>query len=206
MLSLPSVQWTPLHEDSWGSRGAASRIPNPCTRWRRLVSFTFRLSYPLGRSRFNHWLGGWVGLKAVWTLYRLEKSFVPAGNPTLIIAFPNRYNCRPVPKVNVYDRSVVIWHWQLSANTYMLQASLKATEYARFAKWSTVRACYHVTGYSTTEWMNDTDSHLDRVATPSGTAVRYQSKNYACLNALQFCMTPGCMYYTVLWTNLQRRL
>jgi hypothetical protein len=111
-----------------------------------------------GRSRGNHWLGGWGGLKAVRTLYRLEKSFVPAGNPTPIIAFPSHYNRRSVPKVNVYDRSVVIWCWQLSPNSYMFQAPQRAMEYARVGKWCTVRvlSCYWLQHKWMNEWTTQT--------------------------------------------------
>jgi hypothetical protein len=106
-----------------------------------------------GRPLGNHRLGGWVGPKAFWTLYRLEKPLIPAGNPTPTIAFPNRCTRWPVPKVNVYDRSVVIWYWQLSPNTYTFQAPQKAMEYARFAKCSTVRVlpCYWLQH----KWMNE---------------------------------------------------
>lgn len=79
------------------------------------------------------------GPQKIWTPHRLEKPLVPAGNSTPIIGFPSHYNRWPVPKVDVYDRSVVIWCWQLSPNTYMFQVPQKAMEYARYAKWSTMR-------------------------------------------------------------------
>jgi hypothetical protein len=143
------------------------------------------------------------GPQTLWTLRRLENSSVPAENPTPIIAFASHYNRWSVRKVNVYDRSVLIWYWQLSPNTYMFQAPQK--------KWNMLAlrsgplcVYYHVTGYNTNEWMNDTDSHLDRAATRSGTAVRYQSKSYACLTVLQLYVTSLCRCYTALWTELQR--
>jgi hypothetical protein len=49
----------------WGSGGIAPRILDLSTRWRWVVSFTPRPLYPRGREPGTHWIGGWVGPRAV---------------------------------------------------------------------------------------------------------------------------------------------
>jgi hypothetical protein len=48
----------------FGSGGIAPRI-HLGTRWRFVVRFTPRLLYPQEKSPVTHWIGGWVGLRAV---------------------------------------------------------------------------------------------------------------------------------------------
>jgi hypothetical protein len=49
----------------WGSGGIAPRITDLGTRWRWVVNFTPRPLYPQGKAPGTHWIGGWVGLRAV---------------------------------------------------------------------------------------------------------------------------------------------
>jgi hypothetical protein len=49
----------------WGSGGVAPRILDLGTRWRWVVSFTPQPLYPQGKSPGTHWIGGWVGPRAV---------------------------------------------------------------------------------------------------------------------------------------------
>jgi hypothetical protein len=49
----------------WRSGGIAPRILDLGTRWRWVVSFTPRPLYPRERAPGAHWIGGWVGPKAV---------------------------------------------------------------------------------------------------------------------------------------------
>jgi hypothetical protein len=49
------------HEDVWGSGCVDTRILDLGIRWRSVVSFMLRPSYPW----VTHWIGGCVGLDAV---------------------------------------------------------------------------------------------------------------------------------------------
>jgi hypothetical protein len=49
----------------WGSTGIAPRILDLGIRWRRVVSFTPWPLYPRERAPSTHWIGGWVGPRAV---------------------------------------------------------------------------------------------------------------------------------------------
>jgi hypothetical protein len=49
----------------WGSGGRASHILDLSTRWRWVASFKLRLLYPWERAPDIHWIGGWVGTRAV---------------------------------------------------------------------------------------------------------------------------------------------
>jgi hypothetical protein len=66
----------------WGSGGIA--------RWRRVVSFTPRPLYPRERTPGTHWIGGWVGPRAV--LNAVVKRKIPSprreSNPRTPIVQP----------------------------------------------------------------------------------------------------------------------
>jgi hypothetical protein len=49
----------------WGSGGIAPCILYLGTRWTWVVSFTSRPLYPRGGAPGTHWIGSWVGLRAV---------------------------------------------------------------------------------------------------------------------------------------------
>jgi hypothetical protein len=49
----------------WGSGGIATHILDLGTRWRWVVSFTIRQLYPQKKVPGTHWIGGWVGPRAV---------------------------------------------------------------------------------------------------------------------------------------------
>jgi hypothetical protein len=63
-LSL-CFNWAPRHEGVLGSGGIAPRILDLGTIWRWVVSFTPRPLYPKERAPGTHWIGGWVGPRAV---------------------------------------------------------------------------------------------------------------------------------------------
>jgi hypothetical protein len=58
----------------------SSTILDHGTCWRWVVSFTPRPLYRRVRTPGTNWIGDWVG--PVWTLWRREKCFAPAGNRT----------------------------------------------------------------------------------------------------------------------------
>jgi hypothetical protein len=60
------------------SRGISPLILNFSTRWRWVISFMSQPLYP-GSESDNHWLGGWMGLKPVWTVLEKGKHFTSAG-------------------------------------------------------------------------------------------------------------------------------
>jgi hypothetical protein len=65
----------------WGIASIAPRILDPGTRWRWVVRpsrFTLRERTPR-----THWIGGWVGLRAVLDAVMERKIPSPAGNRTL---------------------------------------------------------------------------------------------------------------------------
>jgi hypothetical protein len=49
----------------WGSGGIAPRILDSGTRWLRVVSVTLRSLYSQGEAPGTHWIGGWVGPRAI---------------------------------------------------------------------------------------------------------------------------------------------
>jgi hypothetical protein len=55
------LNWASRHEDLLGSGGVAPRILNFGTRWRWVVSFTYRPLYSRLKSPGIHWVEGWVG-------------------------------------------------------------------------------------------------------------------------------------------------
>jgi hypothetical protein len=59
--------WTKQHamKTYWGSGGIAPRMLDLGTRRRWVVSFTPRPLYPRERAPRTHWIGGWVGPRAV---------------------------------------------------------------------------------------------------------------------------------------------
>jgi hypothetical protein len=60
----------------WESGGIAPRILELGTTWRWVVSFTPRPSHPRERAPGTHWIGGWVGPRAV--LDRVVKRKIPS--------------------------------------------------------------------------------------------------------------------------------
>jgi hypothetical protein len=62
---VPVLNQASRHEDVLGSGGIAPRILDIGTRWRWVVSFRPRPLYPRERAPGTHWIGGWVGPKAV---------------------------------------------------------------------------------------------------------------------------------------------
>jgi hypothetical protein len=49
----------------WGSGGIVPRLLDLGTGWKWVVSFTPRPLYPQGKSPGTHWIGGWVGPRAI---------------------------------------------------------------------------------------------------------------------------------------------
>jgi hypothetical protein len=74
----------------WGSGGIAPRILDLGTRWRRVVRFTPLPLYPRGRAPGTHWIGGWVGPRAVLeaVVKRKIPSFRRESNPRTWIVQP----------------------------------------------------------------------------------------------------------------------
>jgi hypothetical protein len=74
----------------WGSGDIASRILDLSTIWRWVVSFTSRPLYPEGKAPDTHWIGGWVGPRAV--LDAVVKRKIPSSrrksNPRTLIVQP----------------------------------------------------------------------------------------------------------------------
>jgi hypothetical protein len=72
------------------------------TRWRGVVSFTLR-RFTLGeRALGAHWIGGWMGPRAVWMLSRRDISLAPTGNRTPAVQpVASRYTDWAIPTVCV---------------------------------------------------------------------------------------------------------
>jgi hypothetical protein len=57
------------------------------TRWGRVVRVTFWPHFTSGKTPGTHWIGGWVGLRAVLDTKARRKSFASAGNQTPAVHF-----------------------------------------------------------------------------------------------------------------------
>jgi hypothetical protein len=72
---------------TWSNPGSRGEDLDPLildlgTRWRWVVSFTPRPFTPGKRDLGTHWIGGSVGPRAVWTLWRSKKPLAPTWNWT----------------------------------------------------------------------------------------------------------------------------
>jgi hypothetical protein len=90
----------------WGSGGIAPHILDLGIRWRWVVSFTPRPLYPKERAPGAHWIGGWVGPRAV--LNAVVKRKIPSprreSNPTtpIVQSVAQRYTDWAITAVYLY--------------------------------------------------------------------------------------------------------
>jgi hypothetical protein len=54
------------------------------------------------RAPGTHWIGGWVGLRPVWTLWRRDKSCAPTGNQTPSSPKTRRHTDWGIPACRLY--------------------------------------------------------------------------------------------------------
>jgi hypothetical protein len=74
-----------------GSGCIAPRILELVTKWRLVVSFTLRPLYLQGKSPWYHWVGGWVGPRAILATVVKRKILSPfrASNPRSFSPWPS---------------------------------------------------------------------------------------------------------------------
>jgi hypothetical protein len=108
----------------WGCRGVALDLG---TRWRWVVSFTPRSLYPPRKIPSIHWIGGWVGPRAVLDAVVKRKIPIPLqeSNPRTLIVQPIAQRCTNwAITVLVYEGlSKSFWTDRLKRELQTLQSS-----------------------------------------------------------------------------------
>jgi hypothetical protein len=80
-----------------GSGGIASHILELGTRWRWVVSFIPRPLYPRERAPGNHWIGGWVGPRAVLNTAMVKRTIPSQESTPIVHTVAQRYTDWAIP-------------------------------------------------------------------------------------------------------------
>jgi hypothetical protein len=83
-LSMGLINYSPRHEDIWGSGGIAPPFLTSVLYGGECQLHALAPLSP-GKNPGTHWIGGWEGPELIWTLWRREESATLARNRTLAV-------------------------------------------------------------------------------------------------------------------------